>query len=468
MKAVPYTVKAYIQAPNSKGIARIGLHYYNGKLHAVGINLSVPATYWNKKEGLAATRYDQHQQLNSIIRLRCQQLEQAANAAKSYDWQHVKPLFEQLVSTYDENARTTEIKRKAGIAIDIVETAELTIAKAQAEETITTATSKLRELAKRGFVEETEQTKEFDQMLLKYPSKFIVKNSSTKVIQQVNSFIERLRSFSKSEGFPLTFDNMNADFYSAFGIWLMTKGIKPTFNNYFGANIKKLKTFLKWCESNGKQVNPQYKDFTVLGEDKHIEYLTDDELDQLEQFTTNPACNAAWIKYIDFTLVQCLTGLRYSDMIASKWKIENGFLKGTAKKNKGNFKIPLILDERLEPLLNKYPDGFKLFAEQNYNTTIKLITAKLFELHNINQSKIKYSKHQFKKEIPFKDFKHDLLTSHSNRRSFCTRAVKAGFGYEDVLQMIGSKSMVELRKYIKKEDDTLLAKAKLISSNKKG
>lgn len=466
MKALPYSVKAWIQAPNSKGLSPIGIRYtVNGKPNSAALGISVPADKWQKKEGLVSTRFDNHQQVNAVIRLRCQQMTQAAASASSKEWQSVRPLYEQLVAEYDKQAYNTEFNRKVDYVEDLTDAMLFTEAKAKAEATIKEATVKLRELAKKGIVEETDQTREFDNMLLAYPAKFIVKGTGTKVKQQIDSFIERLKAFSKAEGYALTFDSMNSNFYELFGLWLMYKRNKNCYNNYFGANIKKLKTFLRWCESQGKQVNPQYRDFKVLTEEKEIVYLDNKEINLLDEFRDHIACKDAWIKYIDFTLFQCLTGLRYSDVAASKWKVDKGFLKGTAKKNKGSFKIPMILDQRIEQLLKKYPDGFKLFAEQNYNDEIKKITAKLFEVHNINQKKIKIYKYKLEDEFESKHYKHELLSSHSNRRSFCTRAIEAGFTEKEVLSIIGSKSMIELRRYVKVEDDNLLAKAQRLSSN---
>jgi integrase len=476
MKALPYSVKAWIQAPNSKGLAAVGIRYtVTGKVSSAAIGLAVPAKLWDKKQGLVSTRYDQHEQVNATIRLRCQQMAQAASSAASLDWQHVKPVFEQLVKDYASETRLSEIKRKAGIGYDIADAMDLAAAKATAEQTITDATIKLRALAKRGIIEETDATKDFDKMLAAYPAKFIIKGTGTKFKAQIDAFIIRLKAFSKAEGYALTFDAMNSEFYQLFGTWLMYKRAKDSYNNYFGANIKKLKTFLRWCEGQGKTVNPQYRDFKVLTEEKEIVYLTESEIDLLDSFRNHAACKPIWVKYIDATIFQCLTGLRYSDVMAGKWKIDKGFLKGTAKKNKGNYKIPLVLDPRIEILANQYKDGFNSFAEQNYNDEIKKIAAILFDLYNINQDVIKIYNYKFDTEFVTPDKTVDLtipenrkpyqkaalLTSHCNRRSFCTRAIQF-FTEKEVLSMIGSKSMVELRRYIKVEDDNLLAKAQRV------
>jgi integrase len=474
MKAVPFTIKAYMQAANKAGLAPLGLRYtVAGKVSAVALGTTVTAKDFDKKLGLVTSRSKDAQHLNSLIRLHSQFLEQAAYRANSLAFADVKPLYLAFVADHEKEQQNTTFNNKLELVQDWARLDSAIQDKEQAEATVVAATETLKKLAKKGRVVETEQTKEFDALLAQYPNKFIVRNASKKQVQTIESFIKRLRRFSKETGYLLTFASMNSDFYSTFGQWLCYGPI-DAYDNYFGKNVSYLKTFLKWCEDEyDKKVNKAYKSFKVLKEEKDIFYLNDDELELLANYKDNEACPAIWIKYIDFTLFQCFTGLRYSDCARSRWKIENDFLRGTAKKNKGNYMVPLDLDTRILEILVKYNYNMHLFAEQNYNDEIKKIMLAVYEFNNFytvaddkDSEKQTYYRSKLGVEIEFKKYKHELLSSHCNRRSFCTRAVKAGYGESEILEMLGSKSMTELRKYIKVEESNLKDKAKRLAASK--
>jgi site-specific recombinase XerD len=74
---------------------------------------------------------------------------------------------------------------------------------------------------------------------------------------------------------------------------------------------------------------------------------------------------------------------------------------------------------------------------------------------------VTYYRYKMGKPIEFTEPKSELITSHSMRRAFCTRHLNSGYFNEtDVLQMLGSKDITELQRYVKVESSSLDKKAR--------
>ena len=157
---------------------------------------------------------------------------------------------------------------------------------------------------------------------------------------------------------------------------------------------------------------------------------------------------------------QNLTGLRYSDVFKSNWKIEGGVLCGKTKKTKGNYLVPIELDGRITEILEKYNYNLGIVSAQKYNDNIKLILEALYKENNIHQEPIKITKYKLAEEFVSYHLKHDLMASHSNRRGFCTRMWQVGYSERDILQMLGSKTNTELRKYVANTTEDILRKVR--------
>ena len=88
---------------------------------------------------------------------------------------------------------------------------------------------------------------------------------------------------------------------------------------------------------------------------------------------------------------------------------------------------------------------------QVYNRELKSLLKKFFEHYSINQEIIEYHKYKFETPILLKDFKYNLLSSHSNRRRFISYWHQQNFDDSTILDMIGSKDSEVLQGYKKKD-----------------
>lgn len=309
--------------------------------------------------------------------------------------------------------------------------------------------------------------KEYDKAL----AEFMLTLQGKKVRDQ-NAFkycFQSIQDYATYTNQIIGLQSFDYTFYIGYAKYLMYQ--KDNYNNAFGAKIKKLKAFLKWCEENGYSVNKGYKDkrFKILEEEKLVVYLNDSELELIWQYKQ---IKPEYSKVIDLLLFQSLTGLRVSDTLKKqRLTTKNGeqFLTGICTKNKGKFCVPVSLDTRIEEILKTYDYDMKIVSEAYYNRTMKEVIKNVYAFNGLTMPEITYTRMKLTNEIEFTEPKYALISSHSMRRGFCTRHLNSGYFSEtDVLEMLGSSDMKELQKYIIVESDALSRKAKQSAQNREG
>ena len=254
-----------------------------------------------------------------------------------------------------------------------------------------------------------------------------------------------LAEFSRKENWQLTFAGMDMAFYNAFAQHCLYT--LDNYNNAFGTKIKRLRTFLRWAETErGIAVNIQSKsrNFKVWKEEKEIITLAPDEVDRLWEWRTHPACKPEYRKYISLFVFGCLSSLRISDIQRAEYlRIEDGLLLGRAKKTGNAFKIPLALDPRIQQILTEYDYNLRLASEQKLNVYIKKILRELGMTEDLTVYRYK-----LKQDFPAKRQRCDLITSHSARRSWVPNTMKSRrYTQRQVMEIMGTKSDHEFRKY---------------------
>lgn len=213
------------------------------------------------------------------------------------------------------------------------------------------------------------------------------------------------------------------------------------------------KTFINYLLRNNliKQFTPYYgKRKFKLENIKHIESLTKQELNFLikQRKLEN---ETKYKQVLDMFIFQCLTSLRYGDLIqVKKENIKKDLLSFTTEKTYTPIYINLnnILTEILEE--NDY--NLNHFSNHYYNTLLK----QLF---------IKYSKDN-KKEMPelnkqitiktqlsntiieTKKKRFELFTSHTGRRTFITIQIHLGTSLPEIMKLTGHKKINILNEYL--------------------
>ncbi|MDB5226445.1 MAG: hypothetical protein JWN78_638, partial [Bacteroidota bacterium] len=210
----------------------------------------------------------------------------------------------------------------------------------------------------------------------------------------------------------------------------------------------------------GYHTNTAYKSrkFSIKKEDTENIYLTLEELKSINELYLKPMPRLDRVR--DLFLVGCFTGLRFSDFSCLKkehFKKMDGIdvIEITTQKTKDKLIIPI--HPIVKTIFNKY-DGMMPpeLSNQKMNDYLKEIG----EMAKINEPIIKTrTKGGIRIDKIYK--KHDLISTHTARRSFATNAFKAGISAISIMKITGHQSDRSFKLYIKMnqaENALLMAK----------
>lgn len=278
--------------------------------------------------------------------------------------------------------------------------------------------------------------------------------------QAWESWLNVLEEAAKEAKRPLTLQNINLEFYAAYAHYILdTRG---NFDNTFGAHVKRLKSFLKFAEHKGNTVNQDFKDkrFKILEEEKEVVYLDEEEMNMLWDFKQ---VQPAYSKVIDLATFQNLCGFRVSDLMKTHLVVKdrgNEFLAGKCIKNGGSYRVPLDLDTRIKEILTAHGYNLAILSQAQYNKQLKVVLTLMYQHHGIEAPMVEIRPTKLGVVHAYFAPKPDEISSHSMRRSFCTRHINgSSFNQNDILAMLGSSDLTELQKYMKTETSSLAAKA---------
>lgn len=309
-----------------------------------------------------------------------------------------------------------------------------------------------------------EVTKDYIQLKLKegletinlshqfFPSfqEFINTNKTTKSPRTIKTYVTNknfLQEFENSTGYKLHFESINVDFFEKLRDYAFD--IKKTKNNYFSKIIAVLKTFMNWAYEREYHENLIYKKFKKRDDETEVIYLTMDELMSLYNFEFK----SKRLEYVrDVYCFGCFTGLRFSDI--RQLRTSNVFkdhLKLNIQKTKTiDHIIPLntysraILDKYKETIYEPLP----IISEQKFNKYIKEC-AKDVEINTLTTITRYIGQKRIDKTVP----KHQLITSHTARKTFVTNSLILGMKEMVVRNITGHKKEDSFRRYVKIAED---------------
>jgi len=285
----------------------------------------------------------------------------------------------------------------------------------------------------------------------------------------LNVYSEVLRHIQAFEGHTKTkvnFESFTHDFYDGFVDFLTydytsyrfknSQGLKV---NTIGKTIKHLRSFLKDRMSRKIIAEFDLSMFKTMEEPADAIYLNTQEIQAIYNLDLS---NDHYLEqHRDLFVLGCYTGLRFSDFsIISKEDVRNGMLHKKQEKSNHWVIIPLRTTAR-SILEEKFKDGIPQVSNSEFNGTIKQIG----KLAGLN-STIKFSHKQGNRKIVTTKPKHNWITSHTCRRSFCTNEFLAGTPVELIMKISGHKSLKDFYKYIKISPEEAAGKIREIWSNR--
>lgn len=260
---------------------------------------------------------------------------------------------------------------------------------------------------------------------IKGRSKLGISQSRVKGYETFKKLFEVYQKETKKQ---IHFLDINKTFVDRFTNWLINTQNYSV--NYAGKQIDNLKTVCLDAEKNDIKINPyvkQIEGFSESSEDKFIVTLSFEELEQIRTAeVTNPAHNNArnWL------LIGCEIGQRGGDLLKItknniRYKGGNMYLDIIQKKTGKSVTIGIINSHIIDIIENDFPHEI---STQKLNYYIKKVceVAKINELvegKRLNPKAKKDNPETMRKVLGFYP-KHELITTHSFRRSFATNYYK--------------------------------------------
>jgi integrase len=240
----------------------------------------------------------------------------------------------------------------------------------------------------------------------------------------------------------LDFEDIDIDFYNSFTGWLR----KGKFaENTIGGHIKNLKAVLNEATERGVNTNLAFrsKRFIKPVEDVDNIALTEEELKDIQQLDLSATPYLDRVR--DLFLVGCYTGLRYSDFSRlTADNIKGKFIEVTQSKTGNPVSIPVhrVVKSIIKKYSGNLPPGI---SNQKTNNYLKEVCKKVKSLdRTATKTRIKDG---VKSTVSYK--KHELVRTHTARRSFATNAYLQGIPTVTIMAITGHKSEKAFLKYIK-------------------
>ncbi|WP_418501953.1 tyrosine-type recombinase/integrase [Flagellimonas sp.] len=266
-------------------------------------------------------------------------------------------------------------------------------------------------------------------------------------IKKYNTVTGFLKDFQNEVSYQLRFDNINMDFYEKFRDYCFKD--RKTLNNYFGKLVSILKTFMNWAYERGYHDNLEFKKFRRTEDNIEVIYLTMDELMALYRFDFK---SKRYSQIRDIYCFGCFTGLRFSDIMNLKSSnVFSDHLKITIVKTKTiDQKIPLnkYALEILERYKGTIYEPLPTISNQKFNEYIKECCSKA----KIN-TQITITRYIGQKRIDKTMAKHDLITSHTARKTFVTNSLVLGMKEMVVRNITGHKDEASFKRYVDIAED---------------
>lgn len=253
------------------------------------------------------------------------------------------------------------------------------------------------------------------------------------------AFRQHLVGFLAERKATLAIDSITGEVYENFLAYLYRAGLRPSSARN---HCKIFKALGEWITER-RGVSVPYKAFRLPPENPpEIIALTEEELHSIENVDLSHNRRLGLAR--DLFLLECYTGLRYSDAVALSYDNVNraeGVLDVVNQKTKVRVRIPL--HSRLLALLKAYEMTPPKIANAELNRLVKRVAALAGITEPVRVMVYKGEQGQ-QHTVP----KCEAITTHTGRRTFVTIALRRGALPEDVMKISGHKDYKSFQRYI--------------------
>lgn len=281
--------------------------------------------------------------------------------------------------------------------------------------------------------------------IFSFIDKFIEESKSIKApgtIRVYNRAKAHLENYCKKYNRKLDFDDINLEFYNSFIAYLTEENYSQ---NTIGKQIKVLKTFLNEATDRGINTTLEFKKrkFKRPTEDTDKIYLNTEELERLYKLKIEKDKQLEGIR--DLFIIGCYTGLRFSDF--NQLKPENILdqNKIRIRTHKTNELVIIPLHRYVREILNKYDNKI---PQALSNPKMNLNLKHLGKIAKIND-RVETSITRGGKLEKTTEFKYNLITTHTARRSFATNLYLADVPAITIMKITGHQTEKSFLRYIR-------------------
>ena len=291
-------------------------------------------------------------------------------------------------------------------------------------------------------------------LLFDFIEKYIEDNRASREpgsLSVYKSLKNHLQNFQGVKGVKVKFENIDYSFFQDFQNYLINMRSKKLPSGLGNITIAKLlstlKTFLNYARIHGIDVQNKYKDFKIKKENLEVIALTNSEFEAL--FNMDLSNNRKLSQVRDVFCFSCVTGLRYSDLAQLKREnIKKDDIKITIKKTKELLTIPL--NQYSTSILKKYSNKLRpipIISNQKMNDYLK----ELCEKAEISEP-VQIVRYRGARREEALYPKHELISVHTGRKTFCTLSLEKGMSAEEVMKISGHKDYKSFSRYVKITD----------------
>lgn len=263
--------------------------------------------------------------------------------------------------------------------------------------------------------------------------------------------VRRYTAYLRANKLKDSFRLFDSEFINDFDSFLQEE--KNLCRNTIVSTHSQLKTMLKYAYEKGYLKDLSYTHWPSKPAPLQHVYLTDDEIKRImnlvittkDKIENKIGPQSKIEESKDLFIISCRTGLRYSDLHHlnnETWNIPEKMLTTTIAKTMQKINIPL--HDEVIYIYNKYKGRLpKVVDKSHFNDHIRLCA----KLANINDTISIYQWDKSKlvlKTCP----KHELISSHTGRRSFATNLYLHCKSAQYVMAITGHTTEENFRRYI--------------------
>ncbi|AVR47212.1 hypothetical protein C7S20_19235 [Christiangramia fulva] len=261
--------------------------------------------------------------------------------------------------------------------------------------------------------------------------------------QKYSNLKKKLELFEKYRGKKIQFRQINEDFidaYSGFLRQIKNKPFKPHNDNTLHRNINFLFTFLIWSHGKYHNIDMDNLKNPVKKYQADDIHLTKEEVAALEEIEL-PRESLERVR--DLFLIGVYSGQRYSDYsVFEKADVIGNMIIKRAEKTENESFIPL--HPKLKRLLDKYDWNLPRLSDMKFRKHIKTICSMAGIDEEIKETIYRGNK----KEVLYHK-KHEMVSTHTARRTFITLAAEEGMPDHIIMKITGIRDPKTLQKYKK-------------------